>query len=158
MGIMLASLVAAIPGVLLTYFVVMAFWHHAESMSGMLLGLSAITLIVSAAAILLPIGIILFTPKPAASQPSDAAVAAAGSDDAVMAAESGADFEAGPATMEGIAVADSSETLDGIAFSDSEIEAAADEEFDLGDIESDAEEPYAETTEEDFDFDFDDEK
>ena len=158
-GILAVSLVAAVPGLILSIIIVSAIWNYAEAMSGTLLGLSAVTLIVSAAAMLTPFGIFLFAPKAYAAQGSDSAVAAARSDDAIAAAESGEvdpDFGSGPATMEGIAVGDSSDTLD--AFSDSEIDSTAGEEFDLGDIEPDAGAPDAETTEEDFDFDFDDEE
>ena len=161
LGLVLASLVVAVPGAALSVLAVMAFLSYADTMSGTLLGLSAVTLLVSALAAFLPVGIFLFTPKGPAAKASDAGVPAA-SDEAVAvaAAESGEigeveeEFDSGPQTMEGIAVAESSPSLDEFSYSEIETEG---EDFDFEDLDV-ADEGASAESEEDFDFDFEDEK
>jgi len=64
----LMSLVAAIPGGFLTYLLVMAFLNHAEAMSTTLLGVAGLTLLLSAALTIMPIGAFIFGPKGASKK------------------------------------------------------------------------------------------
>ncbi|QDV51986.1 hypothetical protein [Gimesia fumaroli] len=66
----LMSLVAAIPGGLLTYLLVMAFLNHAEAMSTTLLGVAGLTLLLSGFLTILPVGALIFGPKGASKKKS----------------------------------------------------------------------------------------
>ena len=62
-NLLLVSLIAAIPGGFLTFWLVSAFLGYADKMSMLFIALAAITLIASVAMTLAPVGIFLFTPK-----------------------------------------------------------------------------------------------
>ena len=64
----LMSLVAAIPAGFLTYLLVMAFLNHAEAMSTTLLGVAGLTVLLSAALTIMPIGALIFGPKGASKK------------------------------------------------------------------------------------------
>jgi len=62
-GLVLVSLIIAIPGAFLTVLMVMNFLQRSSDLSGMLLVLSGLTLLVSALVALAPVGILVFIPK-----------------------------------------------------------------------------------------------
>jgi hypothetical protein len=153
-GAVLASLVASLPAAVLSVLIIVAFLRHADSMSGTLLGLSAVTLLASALIALLPVGIFLFTPNPEAAAGAAAAEAPdeGASEEGIEAAVAeGDEFEEGFDFDEDRG---SAPTIEEIA--SDEFAADEGEDFDLGDVETE-EAGFAES-EDDFDFEFDDEK
>ncbi len=146
-GVVLTSLVAAVPGAALTVLVVMAFLKYADAMSGVLIGLSAVTLLASALIALLPVGIVLFSAKPRAATAAAAVEPTSKVSDEEDAADS-------VKTIRKEKKGKQAATMDGIVVEDDETAAVGDEDFDFGDMASAEDEEPAE----DFDFDFDDEK
>lgn len=66
------SLVAAVPGGILAFLLVMAFLSHADDMGGTLNGIVGFTLLCSVAAALMPVGIMLFGGPKGATKPKPA--------------------------------------------------------------------------------------
>lgn len=56
----LASLVAAVPAAVLAYFLVMVFLNFSENMSGMMMGIVAVTLISCAILLFIPVAAMVF--------------------------------------------------------------------------------------------------
>ena len=63
LGLASASLIAAIPGAVLTYLLVMTFLKNSENLSGMMWAVSVPTLLTSVLVAVLPVGVMLFGPK-----------------------------------------------------------------------------------------------
>ncbi|MEX1233229.1 MAG: hypothetical protein WEB58_23460 [Planctomycetaceae bacterium] len=87
----LASLVAAIPAGVLTYFLVMVFIKSFENVSGVMMGIIAVTLICCALILFIPVAALVFGGRRSASR--ETAIAADGSEAAVDAKKSKASDE-----------------------------------------------------------------
>lgn len=72
LGLALASLVAAIPGVILTVLLVMTFLNNADNLSGMMWAISVPTLLTSVLVAVIPVGVMLFGPKAETSDDDEA--------------------------------------------------------------------------------------
>jgi len=72
LGLALASLVAAIPGVILTVLLVMTFLKNATNLSGMMWAISVPTLLTSVLVAVIPVGVMLFGPKAETSDDDEA--------------------------------------------------------------------------------------
>ncbi|MEX0727914.1 MAG: hypothetical protein WD065_16680 [Planctomycetaceae bacterium] len=87
----LASLVAAIPAAVLTYFLVMVFIKSFENVSGVMMGIIAVTLICCALILFIPVAAMVFGGRRSASR--ETAIVADGSESAVDAKKSKASDE-----------------------------------------------------------------
>lgn len=166
--ISLVSLVAAIPGGVLAYVMVMAFLNHGGGSSGMLKGLAGGTLVVGSLLALMPIGIFIFAgPKKAKTADKDDDATELQEDDA---ADSG-DVDAAqtviydsPDADDEDELADSADLDEAEATIDADADdfemADDDEDLELGDDDSAADDDLEVTMDasgDDDDFSFDDE-
>ena len=76
----LVLLVAAVPGALLLFVLVMAFLSYSENMSGALMGIAGLTLLLSGGAAALPVVAVMTGPRAPKAEPEGEAVAEAGSE------------------------------------------------------------------------------
>ena len=74
----LVLLVAAVPGALLLFVLVMAFLSYSENMSGALMGVAGLTLLLSGGAAALPVVAVMTGPRTPKAEPEAEAVAEAG--------------------------------------------------------------------------------
>jgi hypothetical protein len=142
--VMLTSLVAAIPGALLAYFMVMVFLNFGGGSSGFFKGLAGVSLLLGAMLALMPVGILVFAgpksekkkpkPKPADGDESETEAIADSGDEVAAVADSGDDL----AVAEEDADADEDDvdrTGETIEFQTDEAMAAAEDE---GEVDAEA--------------------
>lgn len=162
----LMSLMAAIPGALLAFLLVMAFLSHADKMGGTLNAVVGVALLASIATALMPVGILLFggpkgPAKPKAAKPpkpkkekkrkGEPAADEELDDDAA----SLADADSSELVDDELDVEDSSDMVESL---DSEDELSSTEDADWDDSAASDEFEFDDSLSDDeFEFDFDDE-
>lgn len=151
------SLIAAVPGALLAFLLVMAFLRHADKMGGTLNAVVGVALLCGVAAALMPVGILLFGgPRTAGKPKSIKAAKTKGEPEAAAATEDAEELEE---SSELVATTDESDDLVMTADepSSGEVEATSDEWDETDEGFSDEFEFDDQLSDDELDFDFDDE-